>query len=162
MFNLIKQFAQIAFLTGKPYDLPGDSETLRIAAILAFLSYVLAASGAYGLVTAFFHALVDITLSGLVLYVALSLAGKTARFAQSFAAYCGASSMINLAQVPVIYTSNSGQEVSIVHFVFLVWSISVLGHVIRHTFDTNIPISIVASMSYVMFSVTVFMALFPG
>lgn len=169
MIALLQQFLKIAFLTGKPYDLPGDRGTLQLAVTLSFLTYVIATWQLYPPAKAISHAVLDLVLAGSVFYIALSIVGKSARFSQSFAALCGANAVLNAATLPIILTrlhrtesaaAEAQQQPHLIEFFFLVWSISVVAHVIRFSFDTNIPISIVAAVGYILLALTIFDTVF--
>jgi len=166
---LLQHFLKIAFLTGKPYDLPGDRTTLQLAVVLSFVTYVIATWQIYSPVLAIGHALLDIALAGAVLSFALGKAGKAERFNQAFAGFCGANAVLNIATLPIIFsrvsqenaaTEGARQEIDLIQFLFLVWSISVVAHIIRFSFDTNIPTSIVAALAYIMFAVFIFSMVF--
>ena len=77
--------------------------------------------------------------------------------------------MLNIATLPIIFsrvsqenaaTEGARQEIDLIQFLFLVWSISVVAHIIRFSFDTNIPTSIVAALAYIMFAVFIFSMVF--
>ena len=167
MTRLLQQFLKIAFLTGKPYDLPANAATLQLAVTLSFLTYVVATWQVYSPGSAIGHALLDIALAGVVLYFALAIVGKLARFSQAFSGLCGANAVLNAVTLPVIYsrvnnTDPEAQQAHLIDFFFLVWSISVVAHIIRYSFDTNIPISIAASVGYIILALYVFELFFPG
>ncbi len=162
---LIRQFLSIAFLTGKPSDLPGSRDSLHFAIVLAVLTYIAATISFMGFGLAVGHAILDIILSGGALYLALHFVNKLPRFNQAFSAYCGAGSVVNLASLPIIYTSRASEAQSgfvVIEVTFWAWSISVLAHVIRFTFETNIPVSIIAALGYIVLAVTIFDLVFPG
>ena len=153
---LLQHYLKIAFLTGKPYDLPGDRSTLQLAVVLSFVTYVIATWQIYSPALAIGHALLDIALAGAVLSFALGKAGKAERFNQAFAGFCGANAVLNIATLPIIFSrvsqenaaaEGARQEIDLIQFLFLVWSISVVAHIIRFSFDTNIPTSIVAALA---------------
>jgi len=98
---LFKQYFYIAFLMGKPQDLPSGNSQMQIGLLLAFATYVLAWSGSLGWGGAALLGLLEILGTGLILVVALQLAGKLARFQQAFGGLYGASTFINLAGWPV-------------------------------------------------------------
>ena len=169
MFALLQQFLKIAFLTEKPYDLPGDRGTLHVAIVLSFLTYVIATLQLYPPAKAIAHALIDLLLAGSVLFIALSVFAKAERFTQAFAALCGANAVLNAATLPVILTrmgrvesaaAESEERLYLIELFFLVWSISVVAHVIRFSFDTNIPISIAAAVGYIVLALAVFDTVF--
>ena len=169
MLWIFSQFLKIALLTGKPYEVPGDHATLRLAILLSFLTHVIAIWGIYtpGAVVA--QAVLELVMTGSALYLGLSVFGKSERFVQSYAALCGASAILNLAFIPVIYASLESQAantepsaiISFATFFFLVWSISIVARVVRFSFDTNIPISILVSLGYLMLARLVYSYVFP-
>lgn len=154
MRELLQQYFNIAFLMGKPQDLPGGNEQMKIGVALALITYVMALAVPYGISRAFLQAFIDLACTAAVLHVALSVMGYKARFEQAFGGLCGASAFINLAAVP-LYTlrpngpGSQGSSISVLaDFVLLVWGLSLLGHVIRHTFETGMVLSIVVSFVY--------------
>ena len=167
--SLLQHFLKIAVLTGKPYDLPGDRTTVQLAVGLSFVTYVVATWQLYSPGIAIGLAMLDIALAGGVLHFALGSTGKAERFNQAFAGYCGANAVLNIAILPVILSrlsqengslDGAQQEFDLAAFFFLVWSISVIAHIIRFSFDTNIPTSIVAALAYIMFLLFISNAVF--
>ncbi|MFK7997550.1 MAG: hypothetical protein AB8B87_25720 [Granulosicoccus sp.] len=154
MRQLLHQYFNIAFLMGKPQDLPGGKEQLKIGVVLALITYVVALAAPYGISRALLQAIVDLTCTAVVLHVALIIMGHQARFDQAFGGLCGASAIINLVALP-LYTlrpsgeASQGPSLSVfADFVLLVWGLSLLGHVIRHTFEVSMVTSIFASFVY--------------
>jgi len=150
---LLQQFFNIAFLMGKPQDLPGGNDTLRIGFFLGFVSYLISHLFVSNLGEAIVQALVDFGGVALVFYVGLSLTNHKARFAQAYGGLCGATMFLHLAAIPVFWAAPApGDPASAVtefgYFLLLVWSLSLFAHVFRHTFDTNITVSILASLAW--------------
>ena len=48
MSALLRQYFDIAFLMGRPQDLPGGDAQMRIGIALAFVTYVIAVSAGFG------------------------------------------------------------------------------------------------------------------
>ena len=171
MLWIFGQFLKIALLTGKPYEVPGDQATLRLAMLFSFVTHVVAIWALYSPASTIGQALLELALTGSALYVGLSVMGKPERFSQAYASLCGAGAFVNLAFIPVIYSSISqaraGVEaepsgfVGFLTFFFLVWSISIIARVVRFSFDTNIPVSILASFGYIMVARAVYSFVFP-
>lgn len=167
MRDLLHQYFNIAFLMGKPQELPAGREQMKIGVALAVVTYVIALIPIYGIGRAFIQALIDLACTALILHIALVVMGYRARFEQAFGGLCGASAFINLAALP-LYTlrpSGPGAQSSSVgmlaDFVLLVWGLSLLGHVIRHTFEVNIATSIVISFVYFILLSTLISSLMP-
>lgn len=167
MFALLKQYFDIAFLMGKPQDLPPGKDQLYLAILLNFVTYVLALISHVGLGKAALHAALDISITGLFLYFALMFTAKLSRFQQALGAICGAGAVLNFAGIPMLQLTQTpvGQEPTKIavlsHFVLLVWSLSLVGHVLRHTFNIRMSVSIVAAVIYYLFIITVFAVVFP-
>jgi len=164
---LLKQYFDIAFLMGKPQDLPSGNTQLYVAILLNFLTYVLAMVSLIGLGSAAMHAALDIMLTSMLFYLALLLTSQLPRFQQALGAICGAGAVLNFAGIPMLQLTQTpaGQEPSALavlsYFVLLVWSLSLVGHVLRHTFGLRMPTSIVIAVLYYLFTVSVFAAVFP-
>lgn len=169
MLWILNQFLKIALLTGKPYEVPGDHATLRLAVLLSFITHVVAIWGIYTPGAVVGQAILELVMTAAALYIGLSVFGKPERFVQSYAALCGASAILNLAFIPVIYASLGSQTsnaepstiISFASFFFLVWSISIVARVVRFSFDTNIPVSILVSLGYLMLARLVYGYVFP-
>ncbi|MFK8080447.1 MAG: hypothetical protein AB8B97_09190 [Granulosicoccus sp.] len=167
MQQLLHQYFNIAFLMGKPQDLPGGKDQMKIGVALALITYVVALAAPYGIWRAFVQALLDLGCTALVFHIALTAMGYKARFEQAFGGLCGASVFIHLAALP-IYTLRhfgAGSQASsitvLAEFVLLVWGLSLLGHVVRHTFEFGMVTSIVISFVYFVLLSTLIMSLMP-
>lgn len=161
MRQLLTAWFYIAFLMARPSDHPGDSLSLRTALLAAVFSYVLAITSVVGISLAVVYALLDIGFAAGSLWVALRLAQKTNRFVQAFASYCGASSILNLASIFMLRAdagvAESAQGLSlpvVIYFVYLVWGISMVAHIIRHTFEVSLPVGVLAATGYLMVTMT--------
>lgn len=169
--ELFRQFFNIAFLMGKPQDVPAGITPLHIGLVAAFVTYVLALVSITGMPTAVLTAVVDLVLLGLLLHAALRWFGRTERFVQAYAAFCGASVFVNLTAIPIYLSFSAGLDPASVspesrtlfdlaNFVLMVWTIALLGHIVRHTFEVGMPISILIAYAYVMLLTFVLGALF--
>ena len=167
MGPLLHQYFNIAFLMGKPQDLPGGREQMKVGVLLALVSYIMVLAVPYGIGRAAMQAIVDLGCTALVLHLALTLMGFSNRFEQAYGGLCGASAFINLAALPVYTLRPYGPDVQVssvsmlADFVLLVWGLSLLGHVIRHTFEVSMVISIVVSFVYFILLSTLIATLLP-
>ena len=167
MAELLRQYLRIAFLAGRPQDLPGGAAQMRVGLALAAVTYLLAMATPVGLGRAGVHLLLDLGCTALALRTALAFVGRPGRFEQAFGGLCGASAVVNTAAVPV-YASHpafAGAEASdatlIAGFALLVWSLSVLAHVLRHTFEIRLATSVGAAFVWVVVIVGVLDAVVP-
>ncbi|MEE9321148.1 MAG: hypothetical protein V3U76_11925 [Granulosicoccus sp.] len=161
--ELLRQYFNIAFLMGKPQDLPAGFAQMRIGLTLALVTYVLALVNSFGIGQSLLRAGIDIGCSALALYIALQLVNRPGRFEQAFGGLCGASAFINATAIPV-YLNHQSAEVSatgaLAEFVLLVWSLSLLAHVVRHTFEIKLLHSVAIAFFYVVVLMMVMSAMF--
>ena len=170
MRDLLHQYFNIAFLMGKPQDLPGGQSQLQTGIVLAAVTYVLALvmTGSYGIGRAAIQAFLDLGGTGLVLWVGLSLVGHPARFPQAFGGLCGASMFVNLAALPLFaFRAPAGDApgssmVALSDFVLLVWGLSLFAHVIRHSFNVRMITSVLISFTYFIILTIIITAIMPA
>ena len=167
MRNLLQQYFNIAFLMGKPQDLPAGREQMQIGVGLALVSYVMAVAVPFGVERAFLQAFVDLACTGVAIWIALSIVGHTSRFEQAFGGLCGASTFINLAALPLFAmrpdsTDSVMVTSTVADFVLLVWGLSLMAHVIRHTFEVRMFVSVVMSVAFFIVLSAVVASLWPA
>lgn len=164
--ELLHQYFRIAFLMGRPQDLPGGRAQLQIGVVLAFATYMVALLGVYGFARSLVHVLLDLGCTGLGFYLALSLVGHPGRFEQAFGGLCGASAFVNAVAVPVYLdrppAGAADAAPTLAEFVLLVWSLSLLAHVLRHTFGVRLSVGIGIAFLYVIVLTTLMDALLPS
>lgn len=152
---------------GKPQEVTNAAGQMKIGVLMALVTYIMALALPYGLSRALFQAIIDLGSTAAILYLALSVAGLKNRFEQAFGGLCGASAFINLAAVPLyafrpVGSAVQGSSLSMLaDFVLLVWGLSLLGHVIRHTFEISMVLSIVVSFVYFVFLSTLISSMLP-
>ena len=167
MGALLHQYFNIAFLMGKPQDLPGGHEQMKVGVLLALVSYIMVMAVPYGIGGALVRAVIDLGCTALILHLALTLMGFKSRFEQAYGGLCGASTFINLAALPLYTLRPYGPDAQVssigmlADFVLLVWGLSLLGHVIRHTFEVSMVISNVLSFVYFILLTTLIATFLP-
>ncbi len=169
VLQLLHKGFRLAFLMSRPQDMPGDQSTVLLSVSLAIFSYVITGGYFVGFGRAIPLALLDIGLVALVASIALNLAGKPERFNQVLISYAMASIYLNLMSVVLLSsagdtTAQAGDDpiAAVAGFVYLVWSLSVVGHIVRHAFDTRFAVSIAAAFGFFMLSVSVAGFFFPS
>jgi len=142
---------------GKPQDLPAGRNQLQIAVVLNFVTYVLALVRFDGVGKASLHAAIDIACVAALFYVGLSFTKQLARFNQAFGAICGANAILNLFGLLLFSltinedVASSPQLAQLSLFVLIVWTLTLLAHVLRHTFNLRIFNSVMAALVYYLF-----------
>lgn len=152
---------------GKPQDLPAGDAQMKIGIALAFFTYIMAVAVPYGVALAAMQAFLDLAGTGFIVWFALRQTGRLARFAQAFGGLCGASAILNLASLPIYVfqappgpNDNDGSGM-LAEFVLLVWGLSLLAHVIRHTFEVRMTISVFIAFIYVFVWSSIIVQLVP-
>lgn len=168
MKERLRQYLRIALLAGRPQDLPGGSDAMLFAMLLSLLTYLLAVAPLRGLASAIGFALFDLGFAAAVLYGGLMLVSRTARFLQAYGALCGAGAILNLAAIPLFQwvaadgTLADGASVAyVLQMLHLVWSLAVIAHVIRHTFEVRMGTSVLLAFAVVLLQMSVVAAVFP-
>ncbi len=150
---------------GEPKDLPAGAQQLQSGLLLCMVTYIAALARSGGVANAIFSAAIEIGLTGLLFYAGLTIVNLSARFAQSFGGLCGASAFINLAAIPIFATRSEAElsfSQAFAQFFLLVWSLSLLGHVLRHTFEIGIFVSISVAFVFYILLMAVMEALLPS
>ncbi len=151
----------------KPQDLPAGESQMYVGLIFNFITYVVALIAISSFGEAVMHAVIDIACTAFFLYIALSLTKRLARLHQALGAIYGAGAFLNLSAIPILYsaTAQIDQNVATVtvfaQFVLLVWSLSLAGHVLRHTFDLSMFSSIGIAVLYYVLITSILGAVFP-
>ncbi len=160
MADLLRQYFYIAFLMGNPQDLPPGARQLQVGVLLNFVTYIAALSSVAGVGPAIAHATIDLACTALFIYTALYFFKRSARFAQSFGGLCGASAILNVVAIPIFLSrtpTTGGQPSALEAFsqlLLLVWGLSLLAHVLRHTFQVRVSVSVLVAVAYYMILAT--------
>lgn len=163
--ELLRQYSKIAFLMGRPQDLPAGAAQMKLGIAFALVTYVLALAGISGVGPALAQAVIDIGFTAVALYAALAITGRIERFQQSFGGYCGSSAFINIAAIP-IYLSASGDDgdgmIGSAQFLLVVWGLSLLALIIRQTFEIGIAFSVLLSFCWIVVLVNIMAVAMPA
>ncbi|MCP3869096.1 MAG: hypothetical protein GY703_13535 [Gammaproteobacteria bacterium] len=139
-----------------PQALPSSSFLLLVCAFLGLITGALVVVGTFGsIITSLFAQLLDLLmLTGLV-WGLLSSKGLIERFIQTLTALFGCGVLINLVTMPLPTLGPedaTGAEVApivvLLYLVIIIWSIVVVGHIMRHALNTTLPGGIVIAFGY--------------
>jgi len=157
---LINYFFDLCLLRVKPQDLPASQALLSITFICNVLAGLLLIGDvrpdpAIALLESFLGALL---LLG-TLWVMLTLRNMGARFTQSATALMGSGLLLSLIALPLLVLADSSQNepnlAGVLLLLLVMWSIVILGHIVRHTFTLSLSIAIGFSLLYTFFSYAV-------
>lgn len=169
LLSLIQFFFELCLLRRTPQDLPASSALLGVAFLADLLIGVMLAS-AVGIAPGegLAQTLVDSVLMLALLHTALSLTRHQPRFVQSATALLATSALLSLvAAVPLSillpHDGGDAPESAALFFLALVaWSILVMGHIVRHTFDLRLGQGVAIAVIYHFVAYALLGGLFAG
>ncbi len=141
MSALFNYFVNLCLLRAAPQDLPGSSALLGVIFVInASIGTLLMATTKLGPGLALVESVFELGLMLGVLRIALFLRGHPDRFNQSATAVMGSGILMSLLALPLLAGGvASGGEVGeggvMLLLGMVVWSVVILGHILRHTFD---------------------------
>lgn len=157
--KLINVFVNICLLRAGPQDLPASSFLMLLTAVLGLMTGTVVLGSAFNNpFEALLAQLMDLIF--LVLFLRLGLTYKRieARFLQSATALFGCGVLINIAIMPVQLmmggdpAASALGQVGVLFFLLLsVWTLVVIAHVFRHTFETNFLAGSMLAIGYFIF-----------
>jgi hypothetical protein len=154
--RLLQLFIDICLLRAKPQDLPASSflfwltlaATLATAVPLLIISFENPAP-------ALAAATMDVALILIFLRGGLYFLKLESRFLQTASAIFGSGAILNLVAVPIhlMVGVESGSDVllllgNLLNLLLLIWSLVVLGHILRHSLDIHLGGGIAIAVVY--------------
>ena len=155
---LLNLFIDICLLRAKPQDVPASSTLMLLALFAAIVSGVPGIVGLVGgLAPALMIGLLDVVLILVVLRIFLSMMGLSSRLVQTATALFGTGVIINLLFLPVLWLLDVSTEYSVsqflgalLYFALLVWSLVIMGYILRHSFNLQLSSGVLIAMGYFM------------
>ncbi|NIR60494.1 MAG: hypothetical protein GWO02_13765 [Gammaproteobacteria bacterium] len=153
--SLLERFIEVCLLRAGPQDLPASRALLG----LALIAYV-AVLTAIGLVDLGWHnavarTAVDLALTAGLLHLALHVRRVPARFVQSLSAIAGTGALLGAVLWPLAAWVTSAERgdaaaalASLATLAVLIWSLVVLGHILRHALSLSFAGGMLASVIY--------------
>ncbi len=170
MTVLFNYFFELCLLRAKPQDLPASGALLGLLLAANILVGVLAFGGLYGsVVRAFMAGVVEnlffLTTLGSLLY----FKGLLPRFNQAATALLGSSTLLAVILIPLYSMSATGGDHTAMTAVadlgalaLLIWSLLIMGHVIRHTIEIPFGRGVMFAVVYFLLSSLFVGSLFPS
>ncbi len=143
-------------LRARPQDIPSSSALLLLSVVLVLVSGVVSMlSSVGGLTQAVMISLLDLAMTLVLLAVSLNIMGLSSRLIQTATAMFGTGVIINMVSIPVVILLNGTPENSeysllgaLLYFALLVWSVVVMGHILRHSFNLRFSGGILIAIAY--------------
>ena len=147
--------------------MPASSFLLYLTLSTYAASNFLLALGRYAPGTAAMVSLTDTALLAVLTLSLLYLNGRAARVPQTLAALAGTGTVLAILAVPPVYwlPVQTGQAQlsfpDLLVLALVVWSLVIIGHIIRHALATRLIVGLVVAMMFYWVAVSVQSALFP-
>jgi energy-converting hydrogenase Eha subunit C len=167
---LLQRFFEICLLRAGPQDLPAS----RFLLWISLLAY-----GAVGMVMsvqnldvarASLLVLLDTALLAALLFALLWSRGLLERYLQTMTALLGTGAILQVAALPILSWQREGlgeetisttlMIASLLLWIWLLWNLIVVGHILRHTLSTRLPIGVLLGLAYLFISYSVTRILF--
>ncbi len=167
MLEIIRAFIDICLFRRGPQDLPASSFLLYLTLGTYAASNFLLALGRYTPISAAMVSLTDTVMLAVLTLSLLYMQGRAVRVPQTLAALAGTGTVVAVLALPPVYwlPAQPGQaHLSIAELLVLglvVWSLVIMGHIIRHALSTRMFVGLLAAMMFYWVAVTVQSALFP-
>lgn len=162
MIRLLLRFFDICLLRLAPQDMPCSSFLLGLSAIMYAALAFCAALLSLPVLPALMLAALDVALVAGLLWILLWIRDLLNRLPQTLIALYGSGTVMQLIAIPaVVWQATAAaapvQDVAaILLWLWLLWHLLIIGHVLRHAIDTILPLGMLLALLYlfVSFSVT--------
>jgi len=152
---LLNTAVDLCLLRIGPQDLPASPILFLLCTLLNLLVGVLAVVGTQiELPLAFIESLFAVTLMLGTLYLALKLRRRLNRFTQTATALMLSGLLLDCLALPLLawnHQDESGESMLLL-MILMFWGILVIGHIIRHAFETPLNVGISLALLYTLFS----------
>ena len=168
MGALLDLFLDICLLRKGPQDVPESPALLKSTLAAYGLASLLVQVVSVSPLTALFQACLDLGLLVGLTYAVLQVMGFPGRFTQTLTALAGTGALLGFVIFPVTIWMDrdigagvqSGWP-ALLFLAWLIWSIAVVTHVLRHALSTSVPMAALYTLGYLAISVAVATWLFP-
>lgn len=165
---MLWKLLEICLLRAGPQDLPAAPPFLVLTLVGYFLVDVLISRLSLPTGTAFAVSLLDLLLLAAFAQIVLRIVARPARFNQTLAALAGTGQLLGLLALPLIHGLTTAQAageptagLAFAWLAVLVWSLLVLGHILRHALSVSLMTGVGVAVLYSLVSVMIVRAVFP-
>ena len=170
MYALLRVFIDICLLRTGPQSLPSSGFLFGLCLAAYALAGLLLALHDASLLRAIGQILVDAVILLVLLYLLLRRRGLEPRFLQTAIATVGTGALLGLLALPVSYSVAGAAEAasgeaglsSLLLLALMLWSMIVLGHIVREAISSTLGTGVLLAFGYVLISLISIGILFPG
>ena len=161
---LLNFFVDLCLLRAAPQDLPGSSFLLIVTVALnVMIGVIMIVDTHVGVLIALLESLFETALMLAALYFGLKYHGSLVRFQQAATALMGSGLLLGLLALPLVAWSHHSEssEAGLLLLALVIWSMVVMGHILRHTFDTRFNIGLGIAVLYTLVAWNLTLNFFP-
>lgn len=160
---------EICLLRAGPQSLPVAPQFLAFMLVGYFLVDLLISRLSFGFGAAAAVSLLDLLLLAAFVQLVLRIVAKPERFNQTLAALAGTGQLLGLLALPLIRglsvaqtAGDTAPTLAWAWLAVLVWSLLVLGHILRHALAVSLMTGVGIGVLYSLVSVMIVRVVFPG
>lgn len=160
LFNLFNLFLDICLFRKGPKDVPASAALLKVCLLAYGLSGLLVLILSTPAPVAILQVLLDLVLLSGLLHLALILRRHPQRFEQALSALTGTGALMAVLALPLMSWIVHPSSDSIVELpltlllALMVWSIAIMAHILRQTFETSVWAGVLYALGYTFLSWT--------
>lgn len=160
MRALFDLFFDICLLRKAPQDVPASPELLKMCLLAYAVSGLVVLLINTPLPVALLQILLDMVLLSGLLYLGLIFHRHPRRFEQTLSALTGSGTLMGLMALPLMsWITHQGQAddvalPSLLLLALMVWSITIIAHILRHAFDILVWQGALYALGYTFLSLT--------
>lgn len=165
---MLWKLLEICLLRAGPQDLPGTPRFLVTTLIGYFLVDLLISQLSFSLGAAVGVSVLDVLLLAAFTQLLLRGVSKLERFNQTLAAMAGTGQLLGLVALPLIRGLSMAEAagepaagLALAWLIVLVWSLLVLGHILRHALSASLMTGVGIGVLYSLVSVMIVRTVFP-
>jgi len=157
VITLFRAFFNICLLKSKPQDLPSSYDLLLVCLFLYAFINALLASTTTTPGNAILSGVFETFLVAIITLVILKLNHHPERWIQTLTALAGTGSILGILALPLFTGAlllNTGDFLHgmlvILYLVLIIWSLAIMGHILRHALNTTIGVGVAFAVFYVL------------
>lgn len=170
MGRLLQRFFDICLLRAGPQDLPAARFLLWLSGLAYFAVGMAMSVQNLDVPRAILLVVLDVALLAALLFALLWSRALLERYRQTLTALLGTGAMLQAAVMPILSWQQAGLAdetispalmlASLLLWVWLLWDLMVIGHILRHTLATRLQIGVLLGLAYLFISYSVTRILF--
>ena len=168
MASVLQLFVDMVRLRTRPQDLPASDGLLIGSVVAVIVASLLAIRQLYPVDLALARTGLDLALQFAFVTGALRMTGHPERFRQTFTALCGTGAILVLLTWPlldILIDRTPADDLFLLALLLLFgvygWSVTVIGHILRHALDLSLRRGVLIALGYVLLSTAIADTLVP-